>query len=98
MACGPHPVTKYDALVKPFQRSGVRTAMRHVLAVVILALSSAAGPAAAQAPVAVQALGPQPGTRVPDFTATDQNGGRHTLQSLLGPKGAMLVFSRSADW
>jgi peroxiredoxin len=52
----------------------------------------------AQAPVALDALGPQPGTRVPEFSATDQAGRVHTLKSLLGPKGAMLVFSRSADW
>jgi peroxiredoxin len=51
-----------------------------------------------QAPVALDALGPQPGTRVPEFSATDQAGRVHTLKSLLGPKGAMLVFSRSADW
>jgi hypothetical protein len=43
-------------------------------------------------------VGPQPGTRVPDFTAVDQFGASRSLQSLLGPKGAMLVFSRSADW
>ena len=52
----------------------------------------------AQAPVPVDTLGPQPGARVPDFTAADQAGRTHTLKSLLGPKGAMLVFSRSADW
>lgn len=46
----------------------------------------------------VSRIGPQPGERVPDFSAVDQNGRAHTLQSLLGPKGAMLVFYRSADW
>jgi hypothetical protein len=55
--------------------------------------------AAAQPPaVAIATLGPQPGSPVPPFTAVDQHGRTHTLQSLLGPKGAMLVFSRSADW
>ena len=62
----------------------------------VVALS--VGSASAQTPVAVQTLGPQPGARVPEFSATDQNGRMHTLKSLLGPKGAMLVFSRSADW
>jgi hypothetical protein len=28
----------------------------------------------------------------------DQNGKTWTLQSIIGPKGAMLVFYRSADW
>ena len=43
-------------------------------------------------------LGPQVGDRVPDFTLTDQHGQSRTLTSLVGPKGAMLVFYRSADW
>jgi hypothetical protein len=46
----------------------------------------------------VQKLGPQVGARVPDFSLTDQNGEPHTLRSVMGPKGAMLVFFRSADW
>jgi hypothetical protein len=46
----------------------------------------------------VQKLGPQIGTRVPDFALLDQNEGSRTLKSLMGPKGVMLVFFRSADW
>jgi len=46
----------------------------------------------------VSKLGPQVGERVPDFSLTDQNGKALTLQSIMGPKGAMLVFFRSADW
>ena len=46
----------------------------------------------------VQKLGPQVGTRVPDFTLLDQKGQPRTLASLMGPKGLMLVFFRSADW
>ena len=46
----------------------------------------------------VQSLGPQVGTRVPDFTLADQRGRPRTLASLMGPKGLMLVFIRSADW
>ena len=46
----------------------------------------------------VSKLGPQVGERVPDFTLKDQNGKTWTLQSIMGPKGAMLVFYRSADW
>jgi hypothetical protein len=49
-------------------------------------------------PLDVTRIGPQVGQRVPDFALIDQNGQTRTLQSLLGPKGAMLVFFRSADW
>jgi hypothetical protein len=42
--------------------------------------------------------GPNVGQQVPAFSATDQNGRNQTLKSIMGPKGAMLVFFRSADW
>ena len=45
-----------------------------------------------------QTLGPQVGERVPDFSLTDQHGTARTLRSTLGPKGAVLLFFRSADW
>jgi hypothetical protein len=48
--------------------------------------------------VDVSKLGPQVGQRVPDFRLTDQFGNVQTLASIMGPKGAMLVFFRSADW
>lgn len=64
------------------------------------ASGQAAAPVASPVPAAVDvdALGPQPGARVPDFTLTDQHGRPRTLASLAGPNGTMLVFSRSADW
>jgi hypothetical protein len=46
----------------------------------------------------VQKLGPQVGSRVPEFTLVDQTGQSRTLASLMGPNGVMLVFFRSADW
>ena len=46
----------------------------------------------------VSKLGPQVGERVPDFRLPDQNGATRTLQSIMGPKGTVLVFIRSADW
>jgi hypothetical protein len=42
--------------------------------------------------------GPTPGQPVPSFSAPDQSGRLQTLKSVMGPKGAMLVFFRSADW
>jgi hypothetical protein len=62
----------------------------------------AAAALSAQAPARQQSdlskLGPQVGERVPGFELKDQNGKSWTLQSIMGPKGAMLVFIRSADW
>lgn len=57
-------------------------------------------PVTAQSPakIDVSKLGPQVGARVPDFSLKDQSGTTWTLQSIMGPKGAMLVFYRSADW
>jgi hypothetical protein len=42
--------------------------------------------------------GPRIGEKVPDFELPDQNGREHSLQQLMGPKGLLLVFVRSADW
>jgi hypothetical protein len=46
----------------------------------------------------VSKLGPQVGDRVPEFSLKDQFGKTQTIESIMGPKGAMLVFVRSADW
>ena len=48
--------------------------------------------------VDVEHVGPQVGDSLPDFTLRDQHGEAHSLKSLLGPKGAVIVFFRSADW
>jgi len=42
--------------------------------------------------------GPATGSRLPDFELRDQDGKARSLQSLLGPKGALILFFRSADW
>lgn len=42
--------------------------------------------------------GPPVGKRMPDFDLKNQAGRAHTLQSLLGPKGGVILFFRSADW
>jgi hypothetical protein len=65
--------------------------------VVGTSVSGRQGPAP-RAKVDVSKLGPQVGERVPDFRLSDQNGTTQTVQSIMGPKGAMLVFIRSADW
>lgn len=46
----------------------------------------------------VSKLGPQVGQPVPDFSLVDQTGTTRNLRSIMGARGAMLVFVRSADW
>lgn len=38
------------------------------------------------------------GQKAPAFSARDQFGAQQTLETLRGPKGAVLLFFRSADW
>src|SRR5262249_45357832 len=54
--------------------------------------------AAAQLPPGSKPPGPEIGTKIPAFRLVDQNGHERTFESILGPRGAMLVFYRSADW
>lgn len=42
--------------------------------------------------------GPAVGAKVPEFQLSDEVGTYRSLRSLMGPKGLMLVFFRSADW
>ena len=62
--------------------------------------SAAAGQTTGSARVRVDVskLGPQVGQRVPAFSLPDHTGRVRTLDSIMGPRGAMLVFLRSADW
>jgi len=50
------------------------------------------------ATIDVEAVGPQVGDVLPDFNLPDQRGALHSLRSILGPQGAVIVFFRSADW
>ena len=68
-----------------------------VLCVVLAALTAAVAAQEIRR-VDVSKLGPQVGATVPDFSLADQQGRKRTLQSVMGPKGAMIVFYRSADW
>ena len=66
-----------------------------MLGALVLWVAAVAGQAP---PVDTSKIGPQVGAVVPSFSGTDQFGKPHTLASVMGPKGAMLVFFRSADW
>jgi cytochrome oxidase Cu insertion factor (SCO1/SenC/PrrC family) len=68
-----------------------------VLVTCSLALQSTAAQQTARA-LDISKLGPQVGQQVPNFSLNDQTGKTWTRQSILGSKGAMLVFIRSADW
>lgn len=74
--------------------------MKTLAAAGVALLLLTASPQAQQArrPIDVSKLGPQAGEVVPDFSLPDQTGKTRTLTSIMGPKGAMLVFYRSADW
>jgi cytochrome oxidase Cu insertion factor (SCO1/SenC/PrrC family) len=70
----------------------------------LLALAPTVGFATRQqagAPAAafdIESVGPKVGEALPVFSLQDQSGRTRSLQSLLGPKGAVIVFFRSADW
>lgn len=60
-----------------------------------------AGAAQAQTPadaLDVAKLGPQVGAAVPAFGLADQHGQTRSLESIVEPKGALIVFFRSASW
>jgi hypothetical protein len=42
--------------------------------------------------------GPAVGQKAFDFDLKDQKGAPRNLASIMGPKGAMVVFYRSCDW
>lgn len=65
--------------------------MRLLAALALCAFTAAAQPVP-------QDPGVKKGATVPAFTLPDQNGKTQTVQSLMGEKGLMLVFIRSADW
>jgi hypothetical protein len=64
-------------------------------ATVLVAATGAQQPGAR---IDLSRLGPQVGQVVPDFKLQDAQGKVWTRDAIVGSKGAMLVFSRSADW
>ena len=70
----------------------------YAVVVSIAAAGVLAATIAAQQPIDPQTLGPKIGERLIDFSLPDQHGVTRSLRSLVGPKGVVLVFFRSADW
>ena len=77
-------------------QQGRRAALGIAFAVILFGVGSFL--LQSRTPIAVASLGPQVGEQVPEFSLPDQNGQMRTLESIVGPKGAMLLFHRSADW
>jgi hypothetical protein len=78
-------------------QSIVRTTLAATLALAWTLIGIAQTPVIETA-AELERLGPQIGHGVPDFSLADQSGATRTLKSVIGPKGAMIVFFRSADW
>ena len=72
--------------------------MKHVCVALAFAALAPQFPAVTRTKIDIATIGPQVGQKVPDFSLLDQTGQTQTLASILGPKGALLVFFRSADW
>lgn len=85
----------YDAAIMVDRGIG-RAANTILLAAIVL--GSACETMDSRTPIDVEALGPQVGEQVPAFSLPDQHGRVVTLDSVLGPNGAILMFHRSADW
>lgn len=103
---GPSGVSE-DMLKTPWARGAAGAAISLALFIPAAAtpvsavggLSVIGGPqGTASATVDIDKLGPQVGDRMPDFMLPDQHNEQHSLKSLLGSKGAVIVFFRSADW
>jgi peroxiredoxin len=62
--------------------------MRRIVAILVLSGSA----------LAARDVGPPPGAKLPPFNLSDQDGKTRSLQTLLGPKGALIAVYRSADW
>ncbi len=78
--------------------SAMRIIIPKALLSLCLLISAGLSFAAEREAIVVAELGPQVGESVPDFELKDQFGETHTLESIMGPNGAMLLFHRSADW
>ena len=84
------PIREYFAFLVAFLNLKCGILLKHAL--IALTMAALAGKL-----LAVPS-GPAVGQPVPDFHLQDQNSAPRTLRSVLGPKGALLVFYRSADW
>jgi hypothetical protein len=59
---------------------------------------SASALAQGKRPALILKTGPEIGQPIPPFRLPDQHGRKQTFETIRGPKGALIVFHRSADW
>jgi hypothetical protein len=86
-------VTRYDVPHGgPVGKKMYHADMRALVLSILMVMGLSAQPA-----VQIR-TGPEVGVPIPKFAAPDQNGRIRTLETIAGPKGALLVFYRSADW
>jgi hypothetical protein len=88
-------LTPVEAVTKPRH---VATLAAFLAILGVCRADAGQAPQPARQKIDVGKLGPQVGQQVPDFNLRDQTGRMRNLQSVMGPRGAMLVFFRSADW
>ena len=86
-------------MLKHFSFLSVRLQTLSILSTFLISVSGAPrSPAlAAQSGLSIK-TGPAVGERIPSFRAIDQNGETRDFESIRGPKGALILFFRSADW
>ena len=89
-------IEENDSRFRP-RSSPTRYGIGGVLAALIV-FAFAFNPVLAQTPISSKEVGPKVGQKIPAFKASDQFGHQQTLSSLMGPKGLVLLFVRSADW
>ena len=98
LQCDPGGVVTSRDLHRAYNVEKVTRLVAAALFCLGLVSAAAQPPAAPELGRDVQTVGPQVGATIPSFTLPDQTGRLRSLESLMGPKGAMLVFFRSADW
>src|SRR3954469_9316773 len=69
-----------------------------LIVILLITLTSANLRVVPQTLAGRQQRGPTVGRKLPEFKARDQFGRDQTLDSLMGRKGLVLLFVRSADW
>lgn len=83
---------------KRLSLEGILLTMRRTLLGLLVLCAVAAGVEGQSTVIETSKLGPQVGSVAPAFAGVDQFGKSRTLASIYGPRGAMVVFFRSADW
>ena len=85
-------------MFRAFNGPGIALGLCLVSGVAVAGLAGRPQPTTQAPSVDVETVGPKVGDVIPEFSLRDQGGQPRSLKSVLGPKGAIIVFFRSADW